>query len=302
VSGYNRPFFILNTDGQSSGENVQDHGQAIMTWERKDRGFTLDTFRNNATFAQQQLALYANNSSNPPSILDETFPAIAYVPLSTIVDPATAEELIAEAAAHVRASKAPFKRTLEQQLAFLQHHSETVSQIELIIADEFAATTVTPMPNKTYVTLSASPQHLLSRGSVHISSNNASIPPVINLNSFSVPYDIKLAVAGLAFLRKIAAAQEYAAIFGTEVAPGPGVDLRNYTVGAGFGVEYHTVGSASMIPQDQGGVVDSFLKVYGTLNVRVVDASIIPLHLSAHPSCTIYGIAEKAADMILSGK
>jgi len=57
-----------------------------------------------------------------------------------------------------------------------------------------------------------------------------------------------------------------------------------------------------MLPRNHGGVVDSSLKVYGTANVRVVDASIIPLHISAHPQATIYGIAEKAVDIILSGQ
>ena len=33
---------------------------------------------------------------------------------------------------------------------------------------------------------------------------------------------------------------------------------------------------------DQGGVVDPTLKVYGTANVRVVDLSIVPLHIAAH--------------------
>ena len=294
--------FIINVDGQSSGENVQEHGQALMTFARADRGVTLDTLRDNATFAQQQAALYANKSNNPVSILDEAPCGTAYVPLSMVVNSTTAKELVAMAAAHVHASKAPYKKTLEQQLVFLQDYPDRVSQMELIVVDQFAATTVAPMPDTTYVTLSASPQHLLSRGSVHINSSDASLPPIIDLNSFSVPYDVELAVAGLKFLRKIAAAKEYAGIFGPEVAPGPGVDLRSYTVGKGYGVEYHTVGSSSMLPRDQGGVVDSFLKVYGTSNVRVVDASIIPLHLSAHPSSSVYGIAEKAADIILSGR
>ena len=37
-----------------------------------------------------------------------------------------------------------------------------------------------------------------------------------------------------------------------------------------------------MLPQDKGGVVDPTLKVYGTTNIRVVDLSIIPVHIAAH--------------------
>jgi len=50
----------------------------------------------------------------------------------------------------------------------------------------------------------------------------------------------------------------------------------------------HPVGTAAMLPREKGGVVDTTLKVYGTTNIRVVDASVIPLHVSTHPQATIY--------------
>jgi len=56
-----------------------------------------------------------------------------------------------------------------------------------------------------------------------------------------------------------------------------------------------------MMRRDWGGVVDGKLRVYDTTNVRVVDASVLPLQVSAHLSSTLYGVAEKAADIIKSG-
>lgn len=48
-----------------------------------------------------------------------------------------------------------------------------------------------------------------------------------------------------------------------------------------------------MASQDLGGVVDSNLLVYGTSNLRVVDASIMPLIVGANLQATVYAVAEK---------
>ena len=53
-----------------------------------------------------------------------------------------------------------------------------------------------------------------------------------------------------------------------------------------------------MLPRTLGGVVDETLTVYGTQNVRVIDASILPTQLSGHLTSTLYAISERAADMI----
>jgi len=55
-----------------------------------------------------------------------------------------------------------------------------------------------------------------------------------------------------------------------------------------------------MMARNQRGVVDANLLVYGTSNVRVVDLSVLPIHLSTHPQTVAYAIAEAAAPIILA--
>ena len=53
-----------------------------------------------------------------------------------------------------------------------------------------------------------------------------------------------------------------------------------------------------MLPREKGGVVNPELKVYGTKNVRVVDASVLPFQLCGHLTSTLYAVAERASDLI----
>ncbi|KNG90875.1 putative choline dehydrogenase [Aspergillus nomiae NRRL 13137] len=72
--------------------------------------------------------------------------------------------------------------------------------------------------------------------------------------------------------------------------------VRNYTI-----TDWHPIGTCAMggFEGEKSGVVDCRLRVYGIANLRVVDASVMPLQVSAHIQATVYAIAEKAAEMIV---
>ena len=56
---------------------------------------------------------------------------------------------------------------------------------------------------------------------------------------------------------------------------------------------HHHIGTASLGSETLNGVVSNRLIVHGTSNLRVADASVIPLHIAAHLQETVYSIAEK---------
>lgn len=65
--------------------------------------------------------------------------------------------------------------------------------------------------------------------------------------------------------------------------------------------DWHPIGTCAMGGRGgvKDGVVDERLRAYGLNGLRVIDASTMPLQISAHPQATVYAIAEKGASMIL---
>ena len=68
--------------------------------------------------------------------------------------------------------------------------------------------------------------------------------------------------------------------------------------------DWHPVGTCAMAGKlsSEDCVVDERLRVYGVDGLRVVDASVMPLQISAHLQATVYAIAEKASSMIIEDR
>jgi choline dehydrogenase len=61
---------------------------------------------------------------------------------------------------------------------------------------------------------------------------------------------------------------------------------------------YHAIGTCAMGP-DGDDVVDPRLRVRGVANLRVVDASVLPIMVSGNLNGPVTALAWRAADLIL---
>ncbi|EAU81159.1 mala s 12 allergen [Coprinopsis cinerea okayama7 len=153
------------------------------------------------------------------------------------------------------------------------------------------------------IIVQAAIQTPLSQGRLSINSTSIFDPPVVDPKYFSHPGDIVLMRQGVKQVRRMSTLSPLRDILGDELSPGPDVqsdeDIENW-IRQNANTEFHPGCTCVMLPRDKGGVIDQSLKVHGTANLRVIDGSIFPLSMSAHLMAPIYGVAEKAAELILN--
>lgn len=125
-----------------------------------------------------------------------------------------------------------------------------------------------------YMTTTMILLHPFSYGSVHIVSNDPNIQPEINPNYLDSPVDVMILVEAYKLARRIYSTAPLKHHIINEVNPGARtqtdeeiIEYMKQTLDS----TYHPIGTSSMLPQKDQGVVDSRLKVYGTKNLRVVN-------------------------------
>ncbi|KAG9127180.1 hypothetical protein FRC07_000330 [Ceratobasidium sp. 392] len=282
------------------GENLQDHLFIATSYELKPGKTTFDILRNNATYAAQAQAQYA---STHDGIYAAVHSAFSFIDLASYVNSNKISAMKTQLDSEIASSGTT---PLQQAQYNIQKQwlSQKLGHLEIIMYPGYFAFSG-PKPNTSYISLLMAIQHPFSRGNVHINSANPLVKPAFDPKYFSKSIDLDSLVEAVKFGQTIAQTEPLASAIVGRQDPAPGVvsdaDIANYVKTFVESV-YHPIGTAALAPRASGGVVGPNLKVYGTTNVRVVDASVIPLHMGTHITRTVYGIGEKAAAMIKAGQ
>jgi choline dehydrogenase-like flavoprotein len=168
--------------------------------------------------------------------------------------------------------------------------------------------------NKMYASMLQILQYPFSIGSVHISppskeegSASSSDKPLVDPGYYSGSrgeLDREIMTQCVKLTDKLFQSQPLLSIVRGRAYPPPSVETDEQMtkwVIDNTTTDWHPVGTCAMggVGGMETGVVDERLKVYGVERLRVVDASVMPLQISAHLQSTVYVIGEKGAHMIL---
>jgi choline dehydrogenase-like flavoprotein len=144
-----------------------------------------------------------------------------------------------------------------------------------------------------------------SAGHIRLSSADPAVAPAIDTRFLCDEggEDMRLLIDGVRMARRVAASAAFDGFRGEEFIPGrqaqsdaaiaEQIRLRAQTL-------YHPACTCRM-GTDDGAVVDGELRVHGVEGLRVVDASVMPKLVRAHPNAAVTMIAERAADRVRRG-
>ncbi|KAL3480888.1 hypothetical protein BJX99DRAFT_272582 [Aspergillus californicus] len=280
---------VINLPGV--GENFQDHPViygAITLTNLSDPTQDSSYLTTNATYDAEMGALYELNRTGPWTVA--TGNTFAFL---------TAQHLNVSMTDLAHAAQQPASQYLRSGLdkTVIQGYEKTKSALLESMIDGKVALTENLFGG------TASLQKPLSRGSIHAASTDPFNMPLVNYRSLSNPLDIQILIQSIRFNTDILPqTPAYMGLGAVMQSPSPGLSDEEITAlirSSAFPSFAHPSCTCSMLKLEDGGCVDSKLRLYGSNGrVRVVDASIFPVVPSTHTQSTVYAVAEKAADII----
>ncbi|GAA5938791.1 GMC family oxidoreductase [Sporobolomyces koalae] len=275
------------------GENLQDHPAIVVVEKLKPGMKTLDAVAANPVLAGAALAEWALGKG----ILTQELSTLAYVNSQTLLNASDHSRAIALMNELRGSSGIPIAQ-LEQQIAQVEKGSPVM---EFLAINVYFGANAAGEDNVPYLSLAACAQKSFSRGSIHIASKDPKAYPNIDPRYLDVDIDRFYLLRAAQFLRELAKTKALSQYIESEAEPGPNVqseaELTDW-IEQTVRTEYHPIGTAKIGARSDQGVVNENLIVHGTANLRIVDLSVMPLHVSTHPQSTAYAIAEKAADLM----
>jgi choline dehydrogenase-like flavoprotein len=292
------------------GENLQDHVMTGISFEVADGVQTGDPLlRQEPEVVDFCMKMYQDHKAGP--LASGSLTTYAFMPVQEVVWPRQSlEEALRESGANVPNSG--FARSHHGFVANLLKNPSEASgaifaipaQVNLHNGPRQIGLTTNPQPGN-YLSLGTALLHPLSCGSSHIASSDTEAQPVIDPRYFSNPLDLEIFARQLMTIEQLAKTSPLEGLLksdGRRAQPGnPRINTveqaKDYIRQTALS-NNHPVGTCAMLPQEKGGVVDSRLRVYGVKGLRIVDSSVMPVIPRCNIQTVVYGVAEKAADLI----
>jgi choline dehydrogenase-like flavoprotein len=291
-------------DNPRVGEHFQDHPASGFGYEFVEGEKSLDMLQNEEDL-QAAMTEYMSSKSGPLSSGGAAMGFVSYADLATPSEISDLQKLIlsSEYAGNDEAAK----KLLAEGIADHEYGSIQLvllpATLNLTSLDE---QTVLLQPPKGQLgkhgfVLAVCLARPLSVGSIHITSSDPTIDPAIDPAYLTHPADIEVFIKGLEMVTKMTSTSPFKEKIKRRYHPETLDQSDKKSVEAylrkGCGTEYHPMGSVAMGKKGVGAV-DDRLRVWGAKGVRVVDASVMPLHVSGNIVATVYAIAEKGSDLI----
>lgn len=295
------------------GEGLQDHPIVYTGFKAVEDVATLDSMiRQEPEAMQQAMQEYASTQSGPLTSCGVY--TYAYLP---VLEHASDEGQKALKSLLDRNRPAPGSSPEDSRAKAFYNVAETtlldqkepsgayvtaLAQITIPL-DANAEKPPAALPGR-FITIGSMLSQPLSRGSVHIRSRDPSAQPIIDPNYLSHPIDVEIMAHHILQTKKIAGLAPFNNLLQKPLTHrDPAADFTDLEAAKAYARRnaismWHLGGTCAMLPKEKAGVVDMSLKVYGVNNLRVVDASAIPLISTANLQATVYAFAEKAADII----